>query len=141
MAFELDKSDALRGLLRVADFPDLAREPIRRVLKDVAEAVRADAAASISRAGRSRPGQPPAMDSGALLRSLRTRLARTRKRDERAYAIAQEFYGFMLESGTRRGTRRIRPRPFIVPAAQRHFSDFVSRVQAAIDQAAKQVSS
>ncbi len=137
MAFELDISGASRGILRVADFPDLAREPIRRVLKDVAEAVRADAAASISRAGRSRPGQPPAMDSGALLRSLRTRLARSRKRDERAYAIAPEFYGFMLESGT----RRIRPRPFIVPAAQRHLSDFVSRVQAAIDQAARQVSS
>lgn len=137
MAFELDISGASRGILRVADFPDLAREPIRRVLKDVAEAVRADAAASISRAGRSRPGQPPAMDSGALLHSLRTRLARSRKRDERAYAIAPEFYGFMLESGT----RRIRPRPFIVPAAQRHLSDFLSRVQAAIDQAARQVSS
>jgi len=137
VAFELDISAASRGILRVADFSDLAREPIRAVLKEVAEAVRADASASISRAGRSRPGSPPASDSGALLRSLRTRLARSRKRDERAYAIAPEFYGFMLESGT----RRIRPRPFIVPAAQRHLSDFISRVQAAIDQAAKQVSS
>jgi hypothetical protein len=138
MAFELDISGASRGILRVADFPDLAREPIRRVLKEVADAVRADAAASIGRAGRrSLPGSPPASDTGALLRSLRTRLARSRKRDERAYAIAPEFYGFMLESGT----RRIRPRPFIVPAAQRHLGEFVAKVQAVIDDAARQVSS
>jgi hypothetical protein len=138
MAFQLDILDASRGILRVADFPDLAREPIRRALRETAEAVRADAAASIRRGGgRSFPGQPPASDTGALLRSLRTRLARSRKRDERAYAIAPEFYGFMLESGT----RRIRPRPFIVPAAKRHMGDFVARIEAAINEAARQVSS
>jgi len=131
MAFELDISAASRGIIRIADFPDLAREPIRQALKEVADAVRADAASAITHAGRSRPGQPPASDSGALLRSLRTRLARSRKRDERAYAIAPEFYGFMLESGT----RRIRPRPFIVPAAQRHLGDFTSRIQAAVEAA------
>ena len=43
----------------------------------------------------------------------------------------------MLESGT----RRIRPRPFIMPAAQRHLGDFVSKVEEAINAAARQVSS
>lgn len=134
MAFELDISGASRGILRVADFPDLAREPVRRALKDTAEAVRADAAATIGRsARRSRPGEPPGRDTGALLRSLRSRLARSRKADERAYALAPEFYGFMLESGT----RRIRPRPFIVPAAKRYLDDFVRQVEAAINEAAQ----
>lgn len=137
MAFELDISDASRGIVRIADFPDLARRPIREALRDTAEAVRGDAArALLARGRRSRPGESPSSDTGALLHSLRTRIARSRKQDERAYAIAPEFYGFMLESGT----RRIRPRPFIVPAARRHLGDFVSRIQAAIDEAAKQVS-
>lgn len=132
MAFELDISGANRGILRIADFPDLAREPIRDALKQTADAVRADASSAIQRTGRrSSPGEPPASDSGALLRSLRTRIARTRQRDERAYVLAPEFYGFMLESGT----RRILPRPFLVPAAQKHLGDFVSKVQAAIDAA------
>lgn len=137
MPFEVDTSDAERGLLQVADFVDLLRRPVRETLRGVAELVRADAATAIRRRGRrSRPGESPSSDSGALLQSLRTRLARSRRADERAYTLAPEFYGFMLESGT----HRILPRPFLVPAARRHVQDFVSRVETAISEAARQVS-
>jgi hypothetical protein len=136
VAFEIDITDALRGLIRLADFPDLARGPIREAVQQTAELVEATARPMISRQGppRSRPGEPPAVDQGALVRSLRTRLMPSKKSGERAYVLAPEYYGFMLESGT----RRMRPRPFMVSAAQSQAEAFVAKVEAAIEQAAGQ---
>lgn len=139
MAFELDASDAIRGIIRIAEFPDLARPPLREALQETADQLVATAAASISRQvpPRSLPGEPPGRESGALIRSLRTRLMPSKKRGELAYAIAGAEYGFMLESGTRnRAGQRIAPRPFMVPAARQNVANFVARVEAAIERAA-----
>ena len=141
MQFEFNTSQAQRGILRVANWPDIARDPIREALRMIADRVRADAAASISPRGgrnnRSGAGSPPKSDSGALLRSLRTTLARKKRdRGEKAFIVAQRvgygsvsnFYGFMLESG-RRG---MAARPFLVPAARRHVGEFRSALEKAI---------
>lgn len=97
----------------------------------------AEATASASRLGRSSPGQPPGRDTGELVASLNARLARPRGREARASVSAGARYGFMLESGT----REIAPRPFLVPAARRHYDGFRSRVQAVIDAAVQQTNS
>jgi HK97 gp10 family phage protein len=143
IAFQVDTSGVDELLLRVTNLPDLVKKPITDALRVTAEDIRADAAASISRvAPRRRPphqgvGQPPFTDTGALLRSLKVTTS-SRKGGLRAYTgayqVGNEFYGFMLESGT----RKMRPRPFLVPAAKRHLTDFVNRVQAAVQTAISQ---
>lgn len=144
MRFEINIDQASRGILRVALIPELAREPVREALREVAALVRADAAATIrSRGGRghrSIAGAPPKTDTGALLRSLKVTLARKKRdRGEKAYVVAQRigygsvgnFYGFMLESGT----RSMRARPFLVPAAERHAGAFRQRIEEIIEAA------
>ena len=138
MAIEIDLSAASRGIVRVADFPDLARAPIRTVLRDEANALLADWRASIRPGGGrpSLPGAPPHSQSGNLEASFRVRLPRGRRGGEVAYTQASRPLGahaHLLESGT----RRMLPRPFAVPAARRRYGEFVARIEAAIDQAAQ----
>jgi hypothetical protein len=142
-AFEIDFSAAERAILRVQDWADIVHEPIRHAVQLTAEDVRKDAAATISRQGppRSIEGRPPAMETGFLLRSLRIVIGRQkRKKGEVAYVASGKegvntvkfaFYGFMLESGTRRMKRR----PFLVDARARHLTIFRSRVERAINEA------
>lgn len=167
MAFELDISAASRGIIKIANFPDLAVEPIRAAITDVANVLLADIATDIQASGGGRlyrrgtrrfagsrarnvrggvaaafhrasaPGRPPASDSGMLLRSLRRTIGRANsKRQIRGAVLAPAAYAFMLESGT----RSIAPRPSFVPAAQRHVTEFVEKVTAAIDEAARKTS-
>lgn len=167
MAFELDVSDAERRLLRVAGFSDLAVGPVKDVLRDMAQALRAAELAAIvsgapsgriyrrgrrrfrsNRAGNvkggiaiafhraSAPGQPPASDSGGLARSLAAAVAAPAGKSVSASVRSKAFYGFMLESGT----VRIRPRPSLVPEARKMTDEFVSRIQAVLDEAAGKVS-
>lgn len=138
MAFELDATDAIRGILRIAEFPDLVRRPIREIVRETSEQIATDARASISRQGppRSQPLEPPARDSGALVSALTSRLMPSKKKGELAYTIAPTFYGFMLESGTRRMGGRAGRRPFMVPARDRHAADFVAKVEEAIEREA-----
>lgn len=150
IAFRLETEDAMRGVIRVADWIDIVHEPIQQAIRRTAEDILKDAASSISRQGppRSIEGRPPARDTGFLLRSLQIRIGReTRRRGERAYVSSgkpgQErtfkfaFYGFMLESGTARMKRR----PFLVPARDRHVSAFINRVRLAVDEAIRQSTS
>jgi hypothetical protein len=162
VAFEIDVSQAERGLLRIADFTDLAREPIERVVGDAARRLRASVVTALSRGGSgrvyrrgarrfggnaarnvqggvaiafhraSRPGEPPARDTGALLHSVRAKLGRKRKTEIRDY-VTESSPGFILESGS----RSIRPRPHMVPAAEAERRDFVARVRAVIDEAVR----
>jgi hypothetical protein len=148
-AFEIDFTQAERGLLRIQDWADIVHEPIRHAIRVTAEDVKAAAATSISRQGppRSVSPNPPARDTGFLLRSLQIAINREkRKKGERAYVMSGKlgqntvkfaFYGFMLESGT----RRMAPRPFLVPARTRYTSVFVARVQRAIDEAIRKSTS
>jgi len=151
-AFTIDFTAAERGILRIQDWADIVHEPIRNAVRVTAEEVRRDAAATISRQGppRSIANQPPARETGFLLRSLQITIGRNkRKKGEVAYVqsgkvgvntVKFAFYGFMLESGTK-GLRAIAPRPFLVPARARHTANFIARVQAAIDIAVKQSTS
>ncbi len=141
IAFQVDASGADELFLRVANLPDLVRKPIQDALRVTAEDIRADAASSISAVGkRIKAGQPPMLpftDTGALLRSLKVTTSNSSKglrARTGAFQLGNEFYGFMLESGT----RKMRPRPFLVPAAKRHVTDFVNRVQAAVQTAISQ---
>lgn len=149
-AFEIDFSEVERGILRVQDWADIVHEPIRHAIRETAEDVLSDAAATISRQGppRSIVGRPPARETGFLLRSLRIVIGREkRKKGERAYVASGKvgmntvkfaFYGFMLESGIRRIGG---PRPFLVPARARHLSVFRSRLESAINEAVAKTTS
>lgn len=148
-AFEIDFSQAERGLLRIQDWADIVHEPIRHAIRVTAENVKADAAATISRQGppRSVSPNPPARDTGFLLRSLQIAINREkRKKGERAYVTSGKmgqntvkfaFYGFFLESGT----NRMKERPFLVPARKRHAGPFIKRVEAAINEAIRKSTS
>jgi hypothetical protein len=141
-AFQIDTSDVERGILRVANLVDLVAGPIREAMKDVADTIRTDTISTISRQAppRSQKRQPPARVTGALIASLRTKLAKPNRNGMRAYVVSSNLkdrYAFMLESGT----RRIVERPFLVPAAMRHRVEFVQKVEAAIQLAIKQSTS
>jgi phage gpG-like protein len=71
------------------------------------------------RRGRSRPGQPPARQTGALARSIRTK----KSRSGLSYSItASVFYATVLEAGAEGAGRgranRIEPRPFLTAALE-----------------------
>jgi hypothetical protein len=139
--FVTDASQATRGLFSVADFADLARRPIRAALRETAQDVMVDAKASMpDRGGRpSRPGETPTRQTGKLVAALMTKQPASRRNAERAYVTTppgDEYrYAWMLESGF---PRIGGPRPFLVPARQRHVADFVTRVEAALEEAARQ---
>lgn len=160
-AFEIDFTAAERGILRIQDWADIVHEPIRHAIRETAEDIKDDVEATISRQGppRSIGGQPPARDTGFLLRSLRIAIGREKRiKGERAYvmsgksgqptiksrgkrgqiAVKFAFYGFMLESGTRRMPEA---RPFLVPARGRHVGQFIARVEAAINKAIRESTS
>lgn len=64
----------------------------------------------------SKPGGPPAQQSGELRRSIRVKRAR---RDGLAYAIETEAYALFLEEGASGpGRRRLEPRPFLSTALE-----------------------
>lgn len=138
-AFQIDASSADRGILRVANLPDLLAKPIRDEALEVAKLVRLDAISTIQRRGVSFVG-PPARVTGALIASLRAK-AKSRSGDIRAYVTAvqppKDRYAFMLESGTGRSRRA----PFLVPAARRHTQEFVTRIEQAINKAIRQSTS
>lgn len=140
MDIRFDTSDAQRRILRVADFADMLRGPIREALRTTAEEIRDDARASMPARGRASVSpETPTKQTGALVNMLRVRQPNSRRRDERAYVTTpsgdQYRYPWMLESGF----PRIKgPRPFLVPAAQRHVTDFVARVETAIERAARE---
>lgn len=147
MAFQIDLSQAGQGLIRVADFPDLARARVRNVLREQMLVIAADVRASIQSGGgrRSLPGAPPHSQSGNLESSVRPTLPRSRLREERAYVLTEwprGAHGHLLESGTderivkKTGQKvgRVLPRPFLVPAARRHAAEFIEGVEAAIAQ-------
>lgn len=137
--FEIDTSEAERGLVRVSKIiPDHLRGPLRGVLRAVAKEIQSDAAQTIRQQGppRSAPGRPPARGTGALLRSVKLQVSRpSRRRGERASVVVPLEYGFMLESGTRKGIRRMEARPFLVPARERHREAFVQRVREVLESA------
>jgi hypothetical protein len=147
MAFAIDTSDATKRILRVADWPDLVLPSIRHAVRESSAELKGDVAASISRQQppRSSAYQPPARDTGEMLNTVRYWLAKPRTRDVRGYVAVgfvrgDGFYAWMLESGTGPGGWRktpLLPRPFLVPAAQRHIGNFTSRVIAAIDESVR----
>jgi hypothetical protein len=64
----------------------------------------------------SRPGEPPAQQSGELRRSLRVVKQR---RDGLAYRVETEFYALFLEGGASGpGARRLERRPFLSVALE-----------------------
>lgn len=166
MAFELDLSAAARGVIRVADFPDLATGPIRDVLRDLAAQLRAAELAAIeggTPAGRIygrgpqkfRGNRKGNVKGGVAIAFHRAsapgqapasdsgglvrslRTALGSSRNQlRSSVVAQAFYGFMLESGT----ERIAARPSLVPQARSMTQQFVDRIQAVLDAAAAEAS-
>lgn len=141
-AFQIDISDAERGIIRIANLIELAAAPIREAMQETADIIKVDTVSTIQRPfpPRSRPGQPPHRVSGALIASMVSKMAKPRKNGMRAYVVSSNLkdrYAFMLESGT----RRIRPRPFLVPAARRHTAEFVARVEKALELAIRQSTS
>lgn len=146
MAFEVDLNDFERRIIRVANFPELARGPIRGELRDMSRTIATDIRTSIRPGGGrpSLPGAPPHSQSGNLEASISARMGRGRQRDERAYVLTRwprGAHGHLLESGTdnrivkktSQNVGRVLPRPFAVPAATRRAGEFVARIQAAID--------
>jgi hypothetical protein len=139
MAVEIDLSRAGQGIVQVSDFPDIARAPIRTVLREEVRALARDWRAVI-RAGGGRPalpGAPPHSQSGNLEASFRVRLPRTRRNVERASvetAWPRVAHAHLLESGT----RRMLPRPFAVPTARLRYGEFVARIEAALEGAVQE---
>lgn len=99
-------------------FVDAMRELPRDLQREIADAVKKGATAVAQTARQllrkkkgppaSRPGDPPALDTGVLARSIRTRKAR---RDGSAYRIfAAQPYALFLEKGTETGGVRRTPR-------------------------------
>lgn len=162
LGFDIDFSQVQRGIVKLPRFGDFAVEPIKAAIDEVSTLILADVHRTISgttgtgrvyRRGRRRfraspgvtggtaaafhrassPGQPPVSDSGHLLRSLKRAIAKSNKKQIRGAVRAPAFYGFMLESGT----LRIRPRPFMVEAGQRHKGEFDQKIGDAIDVAGR----
>jgi len=146
MEAEIDAADFIerfsRALLRM---PKTARREMSLALRAAAQDV-AKGARSLLRAGSSpsAPGQPPGRRTGALSRSIRTRLSR---RGFTAYAFAAygksrkegQYYALFLEEGTaprftrRRGPRgRLESRPFLTRALADAQPQISSRIEAAI---------
>jgi len=140
MDFQIDTADAQRRILRVAEFADMMRGPIREALRTTANEIRDDAKASMPPRGRpSVRDETPTKQTGRLVEALMTKQPNSRRKDERAYVTTpagdEWRYPWMLESGF---PRIDGPRPFLNPAAQRHVTDFVSRVEAAVAQAVRE---
>lgn len=74
----------------------------------------------------SAPGEAPAVDTGALIRSLDVRV-HNRPAGTQAEAGTPLLYGAYLDQGTKDG--RILPRPFIEPAATAHHQPFVDALR------------
>jgi hypothetical protein len=135
IGYEGEAAAALVNLLRV--LPNELRKNIALAVRDGARAVAEDARDLLSRTrakGRrykvgpltaiivgganasSRPGEPPAQQSGELRRSLRVVKHR---RDGLAYRIETEFYALFLEGGASGpGARRLDRRPFLSVALE-----------------------
>lgn len=128
-----------------------AQEPVRRVVRENAEAMKQEARALVSKpkgrgssaGSRSRPGQPPRKDSGDLYDSIRVRPGKASRRFDNAGMVmyvtvdADDGYGnrypFMLESGTKKSGKR----PFIKKAQRRVKKKFVREMTATIRKALK----
>lgn len=149
VTISLDLSQAQEGLLRLSKFTAVAEQGLRQAVQETAERIRDDFIRAIEggaksgrvylRKGRrhraSAPGQAPASDSGMLVRRTRVSVS---KRSISAGVVAgpSDFYARFLESGT----KRIRPRPALVPARDKHVQDFIDNVLNALDAASVQVS-
>src|SRR3712207_4912965 len=111
-------------------FERMVREEMRKRLAVAAEGVRAEVVKSIrksvfeSRAGsngrrffrlvRSRPGEPPRAETGTLMKSI---FYHVDPDENRAIVGTTLDYGAWLEVGT----KRIKPRPYLLPALTRCF--------------------
>lgn len=106
--------------------------PVGHALDQQALAVEAQAVENLSQAGTGRvyrrrgrvhqasaPGQPPATDTGLLRASVHTRSGRDSGGQYREVGTGQAV-GVYLE----KGTRRILPRPWLVPALDTQVRDF-----------------
>jgi HK97 gp10 family phage protein len=86
----------------------------QNISKRIAQDMYTDVKESLSAAGTSNPGQPPAKDTGALLASIYQKVDHDIKRDvivigaEAPYAASLEF-----------GTSKMSPRPFLRPMLNR----------------------
>lgn len=73
----------------------------------------------------SAPGEAPAVDSGKLINSIRAEVIDSK----RAVVAVTAEYGAYLEFGT----RRMAPRPYLVPAAQRAAERLPKRAAAIVE--------
>ena len=74
----------------------------------------------------SSPGEAPATDTGALAAGI---VLRYDREGMRAVVANTARHGLYLE----RGTGRIKPRPFLLPAADQHRDGIAARIRAAVE--------
>jgi HK97 gp10 family phage protein len=96
--------------------------------RDLAEGVRKDIRSNWSATAPSSPGQPPAVRSGTLDKSIAVFKRRSGKLAIFVLAALAEWAGW-LEFGT----RKMRPRPFMRPAMKRAKNRLASVYKAAIE--------
>lgn len=124
MAFEVavDISQAQRAIKAIDRMPRALTKELSKDVRESAKAVAVETRKILRGSGRgsrrgrrgtSESGQPPARQTGALAKSIRSRRG---SRSGLSYLVeAREFYGRFLETGTSRG---LQPRPFLTLAQE-----------------------
>jgi HK97 gp10 family phage protein len=142
MKMQLTGTEELKRALR--EFGLQADKQIQDIVRGTAQNVRSHAIKAVQRGPKSgvtyekyqptrthrasAPGQPPATDTGALVRSIQASIS-----GRTAEVAANIDYAVYLEFGT----REMEPRPFLFPALEQERPAWDRRLQRIVDEAAK----
>lgn len=113
------------GELNIAQVAALMNKEAARVARNPKAKMRNLRGLGVHRA--SAPGQPPAVDTGMLRRSMQIDVSRLKERNPRGRVGTNVNYAKGLEYGT----RKVRPRPYFRPVARKARKKIVEQFKAA----------